>query len=165
MQKSSEKLAYAIAAIVIGVLLIVFKADIIGITMTVFGVCLIALAVIDFIHSDVIPGVIKAVAGVVIIVFGWTLVSAALYIMAALLLIFGIAEMYLTFKNKSAYLDRSAFILRIAECAVYVLIGLCLMFNQGGTIAWVFILSGVFLIVNGVIALIQFLQLSSKSKK
>ena len=44
-----------------------------------------------------------------------------------------------------------------------ILLGLLLLFNQGGTLAWIFIVVGVLLIVDGVMLLCS--ALSKKSKK
>lgn len=155
MEKKSEQLIQAILTIVLGVLFMVFKSDIIGIAMTVLGVALIISAVVDLVHKQVAPCVIKAVVGVVIIVFGWTLMSAALYIMAALLLIYGILLLYQTIKDNKR-IENADKILRFVKPILYIVISVCLLFNQGGTIAWVFILSGVFFIVEGIISLVQY---------
>ena len=157
MEKKSEQLIQAILTIALGVLFMVFKSDIIGIAMTVLGVALIISAVVDLVHKQVAPCVIKAVVGVVIIVFGWTLMNAALYIMAALLLIYGILLLYQTIKDKER-VENADKILRFVKPILYIVISVCLLFNQGGTIAWVFILSGIFFIVEGIISLVQYLK-------
>lgn len=157
MEKKSTQLIQAILTITLGVLFMVFKSDIIGIAMTVLGVALIISAVVDLAHKQVAPCVIKAVVGVVIIVFGWTLMSAALYIMAALLLIYGILLLYQTIKDKER-VENADKILRFVKPIIYIVISVCLLFNQGGTIAWVFILSGIFFIVEGIISLVQYLK-------
>ena len=157
MEKKSEHLIQAILTIALGVLFMVFKSDIIGIAMTVLGVALIISAVVDLVHKQVAPCVIKAVVGVVIIVFGWTLMNAALYIMAALLLIYGILLLYQTIKDKER-VENADKILRFVKPILYIVISVCLLFNQGGTIAWVFILSGIFFIVEGIISLVQYLK-------
>lgn len=158
MEKNSEKLLQAILTIVLGVLFIVFKSDIIGIALTVLGIALIISAIIDLVHKQVTPCVIKAVVGVVIIVFGWTLMSAALYIMAALLLIYGILLLYQMIKENKARVESADKALGFIKPVLYIVSAVCLLFNQGGTIEWVFILSGVFFIVEGIISLIQYFK-------
>ena len=158
MEKKSDKLVYAILTIVLGILFIVFKNDIIGIAMTILGVALIISAILDLVHKQIAPCVIKAVVGVVIIVFGWTLMSAALYVMAALVLIYGILLLYQTIKNYKEIPEISDKVLSFVKPILLTAIGICLLFNQGGTIAWVFILSGVFFIVEGIISLIQYFK-------
>ena len=158
MEKKPEKLIGAILTVALGVLFMVCKNDIIGITMTLIGVALIVSAIVDLIHKQVTPCVIKAVVGVVVIVFGWTLMSAALYIMAALLLIYGILLLYQTIKQRHLFIDTTSKMLKYVEPILCVIIAFCLLFNQGGSIEWVFILSGIFFIVEGIISLIQYFK-------
>ena len=158
MEKNSEKLLQAILTIVLGVLFIVFKNDIIGITMTILGIALIISAIIDLVHKQVAPCVIKAVVGVVIIVFGWTLMSAALYIMAALLLIYGILLLYQMIKENKERIENADKALGFIKPILYIVSAVCLLFNQGGTIEWVFILSGLFFVVEGIISLVQYFK-------
>ena len=44
--------------------------------------------------------------------------------------------------------------MHIVQPIIYVLVAFCLFFNQGGTLSWVFTVSGIFFIVDGVVALI-----------
>lgn len=158
MERKNNQLVSAIVAIALGVLFIVCKNDIIGITMTVLGAALIVSAVFDFVHKQIVPGVVKSVVGVVVIVFGWTLMSAALYVMAALLLIYGLLLLYVVIQNRGRISNKLDKILSFVEPSVYIFVGICLLFNQGGTIEWIFVLSGVFLMIEGVIALVQYLK-------
>jgi len=150
--KINEKLIIAILTVVLGILFIAYKGAIVSIAMTVFGVALLALAIVDFINKDTINAIIKAVAGVLVIVFGWLLVSVSLYIMAVLLIIFGGYKLYLLINDKVK--DALEFV----APALFTIIGLCLLFNQGGTVAWVFVVCGIALIIQGVINLIEYFK-------
>ena len=87
--KKSETIIASIVAMAIGILLIILRSSLIGIVMTVIGVALIGFGVIDLLQHQIPPAVIKMVIGAVIIVCGWVLVEAVLYILAALMLILG----------------------------------------------------------------------------
>ena len=145
----SEKLISAILTILVGVLFIAFKAGVVGWAMTVFGVVLIVGGVLNLVDHIVPPAVVKIVMGVVVIVFGWTLMSAVLYVFAAVLLIYGILQIYdlvvNKIKNVWGYLSP----------VFLVVIAVCLLFNQGGTINWVFVVSGIFLIIEGALLLVS----------
>ena len=147
--KITSKLITAILTIVIGVLFVALKGGVIGIAMTVLGVGLIVWAVLDLIDKNNTSGIIKLIAGIVVIVFGWTLASIVLYVMAALLLVYAVYQLYQLITGKVK--DFVKFI----EPGVMALIAILLLFNQGGTIAWVFIVAGIFLIVEGALALIN----------
>jgi uncharacterized membrane protein (DUF2068 family) len=95
--------------------------------------------------------------GALILVFGLgnLLVTVALYVIAAVLLVYGILQLIGALKalNKKSKLLAKVF--AFLEPAVCIFVAVCLLFNQGGTVAWVFIVSGIFLIIDGVIALVD----------
>ncbi len=143
----------AILTILLGVLFIVLKQNVIKYAMTVFGVVLLVLAVVDLIDHIIPAAIIKAVIGVLAIVFGWVLVSAALYILAALLIIYGLVQIYELARAKVKASKAAYTLLIYAVPAASIAAGLCLFINQGGTVTWVFILTGVLLLVEGVLSL------------
>lgn len=147
--KLTSNLITAILTIVIGVLFVALKGGVIGIAMTVLGVGLIVWAVLDIIDKNNTSGIIKLVAGIVVIVFGWTLASIVLYVMAALLLVYAVYQLY------GLITDKVKDFVKFIEPSVMALIAILLLFNQGGTVAWVFIVAGIFLIVEGALALIN----------
>ena len=152
--KKSEKLIAGLVTMALGVLLIILKANIISILITILVVGLIVLGALDLYHKLVPPGVIKIVVGVVIILCGWLIVSAVLYLLAAVLLIAGILMLYEQIK-KGACKELWKTVCAYAVPAVFIIIGLLLMFNQGNTVNWVFIISGVLTVVEGGLLLVN----------
>lgn len=153
--KISEKWIASILTILLGVMFIVMKSGVIGITMTVLGTVLIVLGLIDLLQREIPTAVVKLVIGVLIIVFGWTIASAVIYIVAALVLIYGILLLYQLLKMRkkgSCLLDT---LLGYAVPVLFIVIGLLLFFNQGGTLDWVFIVAGVFTVIDGGLMLIE----------
>ena len=154
--QNQNKLASALLMTVLGVLFIVFKNDVISVALTVLGVLLVIQAVLDFVHKALVSGVVRAVIGALILVFGLgnLIVTVALYVIAAVLLVYGILQLIGALK---ALTKKSNFIVKIfafIEPAICLFVAICLLFNQGGTVAWVFIISGIFLIIDGVLSLI-----------
>ena len=143
----------AVLTILMGVLFIILKERVIKYALTVFGAVLVVLAVVDLIDHIIPAAIIKAVIGVLAIVFGWTLFSAALYILAALLIIYGLVQIYELARAKVRASKGAYTLLIYAVPAVSIAAGLCLFINQGGTVTWVFILTGVLLIIEGVLSL------------
>lgn len=156
--KVSSKCLFAILTIVLGVLFLVLKAQVVGITMTVLGVVLIVAAVLDLLQKQYVPCAVKAVIGVLIIVFGWTLTSIALYVMSAILLIYGILQLYEAIKANKRGKNLWKTILLYAQPVAIVVAAIFLLVNQGGAISWAFIVAGIFLIVEGAIGLINCLK-------
>ena len=153
--KISEKWIAAILTILIGVLFIVMKSGVIGVAMTVLGAVLIVLGLLDLLQKEIPPAVVKIVIGALIILFGWTITNAVLYIVAALALIYGVLLLYQLVKCRkkgSCLLDT---LLGYAVPVLFIVIGLLLFFNQGGTLNWVFIVAGIFTVIEGGLMLID----------
>ena len=143
----------AIALIVIGVLFIVYKSEIISFAMSLIAIALIVMGVLDIVHKNIVSGIIKIVFGALVAVAGWVFVKLALYVLAAFLLIAGVLELYGFLRYKIQKFNLPV-IMHIVQPAIYILVAICLLFNQGGALSWVFVVSGIFFIIDGVVALI-----------
>ena len=144
----------AIASVVLGILLIILKNDVISIALTVLGAAVLISAIVDFTGKRTNSAVIQAVIGVCILVFGWVFVNLALYVFAAALLIVGLLQI-VDIGKSGAGCPAKAGLTVYLKPAVTVLAGACLLLNQSGTIAWVFVVSGILLIAEGVLELIR----------
>lgn len=152
-QQRGNQFVTSIALIIIGVLFIIYKSEIISIAMSLIAVALIVMGVIDLVRRSVVSGVVKIVFGALVLAAGWLFVKLALYVLAAFLLIAGVVDLYKLLKLKIKKLSLSV-IMHLIQPAIYVLVAICLFFNQGGTLSWVFTVSGIFFIIDGVVALI-----------
>ncbi|HBF15686.1 MAG TPA: hypothetical protein DDW30_08450 [Clostridiales bacterium] len=137
--------------ILLGVLFLLLKGEtIIHVAMTVFGVALLVLAILDFLDHKTLPAIVKAVFAVVVLVFGWALVDVALIVLAAVILIWGIYELYLKLRVHLKGSNALSTILLYISPILDILLGLLLLFNRGGTVAVISIVVGILLIVDGV---------------
>ena len=143
----------AVALIVIGALFMIYKSEVISIAMSLIGAVLIVLGIVDITRQFVVSGVVKIVFAVLVLAAGWMFITLALYILGALLLIAGISELYNLSKVKIKKITLPI-AMHIAQPIIYILVAICLFFNQGGALSWVFTVSGLFLIIDGVVALI-----------
>ncbi len=153
--KKTEKIVSALLTIALGVLLIILKGSVVSILMTVLGVGLIAFGLVDLCNRLIPPAVVKIVVGAIVILCGWVIVKAVLYVLAAALLIVGILLLYEKIKNKTVCPTLWQTICEYAVPVVFILIGIFLLFNQGNTVHWVFILSGAFTIIEGGLLLVN----------
>lgn len=153
--KKTEKIISALLTMALGVLLIVLKGSVISILMTVLGLGLITFGIFDFCNGLIPPAVMKTVIGAIVILCGWVIVEAVLYVLAAALLIVGILLLYEKIKNKITCPMLWQTIAEYAVPVVFILIGIFLLFNQGNTVHWVFILSGSFTIAEGGLFLVN----------
>jgi len=149
----SNELLTAIALILIGGLFIIYKGEVISIAMSLIGITLVVLGIIDILRSRVVSGVVKLVFAALVVLAGWLFVTLALYVLGAFLLIAGITQLIALSKLKIKKLTLPA-VMHITQPIIYILVAICLFFNQGGAISWVFILSGVFLILDGIAGII-----------
>jgi len=153
--KNKEKFLSAFFTIALGILLIVMKQDLISIFMTIFGISLIILGILDFFAKDMTGAVIKCVLGVLIIVFGWTIASAVVYIVAAGLLILGILGLYDLVRVKNLCVHGFDALRAYALPIGCIVIGLILFFNQWD---WIFVLAGMCTVIEGALLFMDALE-------
>ncbi len=147
--KSSEKAVCGVLTVLLGVLFIALQGDVVSVAMTLLGAALIVWGVLDLFELRFEPSLIKIVAGAVIVLFGWLIVGAVLYILAAALLALGAYFLYVRLKNRSCCASLPDLLLYCAPPVVCMLAAFILFFNQGCAAAWVFIVSGVFIVTEG----------------
>ena len=151
-KEKTKQLIGAILSIVVGILCILLQNRILGALMTGIGVLLIVSGVLDLIIvKNVISFVVKAVIGAAIILLGWLAVTVVLYIIAVLMVIYGILGILQVLSNPLASVGLK--ILALFRPILNLVVGICLFFNQGGTMAWVFIVVGILLVADGILSM------------
>jgi len=155
--KNRDKLIPALVTFVLGIMFITLKGQVISIAMTLLGAALLVMAVVDFTRQEILTCAVKGIAGVIVIVFGWVLVDIALYILAAVLFIYGLTQLREKLKNKSVPTSTLGKVLHYLEPVASIVAAICLIFNKNGTVTWVFIVIGIALIADGLLALINLL--------
>ena len=150
-----ENLISSIIFILLGIMLMIMKGGVISFMLTVLGVTALVLGVIDIVDHRTNPGIVKLVIGLCVIIFGWMFVNLAFYILAAVLLLQGISQIVNINKYSPVNLTTKERIIICFKPAITVIAGACLLFNQGGTIAWIFWVVGILLVVEGVLGLIN----------
>lgn len=151
--KKSEKIITACLTLAMGVLLLVLKGDFISILMSILGVGLIVLGIMDLASKHIPSAIIKLVCGVFVIVCGWVVVSAVLYVVAALLLVFGVLCIYYNLKHKvrgCTPVQTASYYIMPAIC---LFIGMLLLFHKGAAINVILIICGISTIIEGGILL------------
>lgn len=137
---------YALLAIVLGVLFIVYKTAIIGtvlqIGFTVIGVALIVLGILNMIGAKKLTliGILEIAAGVVIIVFGWVAVQIAVIVGGVVLILYNVVAL---FKGNVKGL------FGVAKFVLGVIVGVALILGKLN-LDWLFVVIGVLLIVYGI---------------
>ena len=153
--KKSERIIAAALTMVIGILLITLQDEFIGILMTVAGVSLIVLGIVDIFNRFVPPAVVKIVTGILIIICGWALVEAVLYIVAALLLMAGVLLIYDMIKKRHRCETVWKTVIEYAIPSLFLAIGMLLLFHQTLTMKVIFIICGILTLMEGGVLLIN----------
>ena len=150
---SSNELLTAAALIIIGLLFIMFKGGVISIAMSLIGITLIVLGILDVLRQRVVSGIVKLVFAALVMLAGWLFITLALYVLGAFLLIAGAGQLVALSKLKFKKLTLGV-AMHFVQPIIYILVAICLFFNQGGAINWVFTVSGILLLVDGIVGLI-----------
>ena len=130
---------------VLGLLLIILRSGSLGILMTIVGVLLIALGVIDIVkNKEVTKGVLEAAVGVLIIVCGWLVADIVLLILGILLIVKGVMELVKNISN--------GFMAMLAPI-ITIVIGILLVIAKWTSMDVICIIAGVILIINAVLVL------------
>ena len=157
--KKSERIITAILTMIFGILLMVMQDNFIGLLMTIAGLTLIVLGIVDIFQRFIPPAVVKIVSGILIIVCGWVLVEAVLYVISALLLIAGILLLYDKIRKRLFCETLWQTILEYALPSMCVLIGGLLLFHQAFAIEIIFIISGLLTLLEGILLLVEALEI------
>ncbi|MBE5745465.1 MAG: hypothetical protein E7355_04960 [Clostridiales bacterium] len=153
--KKTEKIVFAALMVALGVLLIAFQESVVKIAVSAIGILLIALGVIDAINRSFPSAIVKAISGVVVILFGVFAVRAVLYLLAGVLLIAGILILYEGIKSRDYCVSVLQKVVTYLLPVVCILIGILLLFNGGGSVTWVFVVGGILVVVEGGLLLVD----------
>ena len=145
-KKQNNELFSAILYIVLGVLLIVFKAQALGWAMTIAGILFVISGALDLIRQNFVGGAVSLIIGIAILVLGWLAVEIVLLVLGILIAVKGIVALLAVFKRKrSNALD-------IVFPVLTVAVGIMLAFGNGLDI--MIVITGALLAIDGVLGLI-----------
>jgi uncharacterized membrane protein HdeD (DUF308 family) len=121
------------------------------VAVTILGIALIVVGVLDILGNkkDLVPGIIEIVVGIVMIVLAWVITTIIIWIVAALLVVYGVYGIYQAIVSK---VKGTKLILALVVPAIYILAGVLLFLNKFG---WAFIVAGIILIVYGVLGVVN----------
>ena len=145
LKLSTDNIFTCIFYAVVGILLLVLQGGSLGILMTIVGVLLIVLGIIDIAKKkDVTKGIIELIVGILVIVFGWLIADIVLLVFGVLLIVKGVMEITKTYKN--------GFVAMLSPI-VTVVIGILLVIAKWTLLDVICIVAGVIFIINAVLAL------------
>ena len=130
---------------IIGLLLIILQGGSLGILMTVIGVLLIVIGVVDIVNNkNLTKGLIEAGIGIAIIVCGWLIADIVLLVFGILLIVKGAIDLFQNHKNGT---------MPIVSAVATIVIGILLVVAKWALLDVICIIAGVIFIVNAVLVL------------
>ncbi len=145
-KKSNFGLSSPILCIALGVLLAVFKSQMLNWAMTVAGIVFIVLGAIDLGKRRTVSGAVNLIIGIAILVLGWALTSIVLLVLGVLIAVKGFVDLINVLKSKKKG------VLRVLFTILTIILGLALAFGNG--LDNLILAVGILLIVDGVLGLI-----------
>ncbi len=141
--KIPEGLITSLFMLALGILFLIMKSGVIGLAVTILGVALLVSAVLDFLNKDTATCIVKAIIGVCVLVFGHLFVDVAVIVVAAVVLVYGVLELYELIKAKKK--DAACYI----KPVVIVVIAAALLISKWLVFDWLFIIIGVLFLIEG----------------
>ena len=141
-----NKATTAIAYIVIGALLCIFKSQTLNWLLVGTGILCIALGIYYLMGKDMTSGIIYVAVGVVLILGGWLFVELALIILGVLLALRGVVDLADAMKTK-----RNSAIL---SAVITITVGILLVLGKFVMVDWFFVILGAILVVDGILILV-----------
>ena len=162
--KKLQKLMPSLFTILVGVLFVMLKSAVIPIAIKVIGIGLVVLAVLALFSRNAPSCIVYAVMAVLVFVAGGLFVNVAFYVVAAVLLIRGVTQLYALVTDKSIRSSVLTLILFIAPL-LNIAAGVCLLLDLSATLSWIFILVGIMLIIDGVLSLADVIEGKNNKKR
>lgn len=130
---------------IIGLLLIILRGESLGILMTVVGLLLLAMGIVDVVkNKETVKGIIEAVAGLAIIVFGWTVASIVLLIFGIFLIVKGVMELFQNMSNG---------FMAMLSSIVTIIIGVLLVIAKWTLLDVMCLVAGIIFMINAALVL------------
>ena len=144
--KKNSELFSALLYIVLGILLVIFRAQTLNWAMTIAGIFFIVSGVLDLVKKNYTGGAVSLIIGIAILVLGWIATTIVILVLGILIAIKGIVALIDVLNKKSKN------VLEIIYPILSIVVGLMLAF--GNALDIMIIIVGVLLIVDGAIGLI-----------
>ena len=147
-KKSSMGITTPVLYIVLGVLLAVFRSQMLNWAMTLAGLFFIITGIIDVSKKIAFSGAINLIIGIAILVLGWALTNIVLLVLGVLIALKGLVE----FIEVMGLKKKKRSFLRLAFPILTVIVGLGLAF--GNALDHIIVAVGIILIVDGVLGIL-----------
>ena len=141
----SNALIYALVYILIGVLLLIFKAAVAVWCVVAIGVLLIVQGVLDMVNRRLVQGILEAAIGVLAIVFAAAITKYAIMVLGIVLLVWAVLRLFDNSRKGP---------LALLYIVSAIVVGVLMIVAAFKVLDWFFIVIGILLIIEGVLCLV-----------
>ncbi|MBQ3640064.1 MAG: DUF308 domain-containing protein [Clostridia bacterium] len=152
-KERARNIVEAALAIGFGVLCLVMRGDLLHVMLVVMGALLVAGGVIEIVlRREIVIGTVKIVIGALSVSMAWDpmTVRILLYLLAVVMTVYGLLGILQILVNNGNG-SKTKFHAAVRP-AVHLAIGIALFFHQPGFVTWFFLVTGVLLVVIGVLS-------------
>ena len=149
-KKTDSALISALLYIVLGVLLIVFRSQMLGIAMTIAGIIFVVSGILEVVKKNWAGGAVSLIIGIAILVLGWVATQIVLLVLGILIALKGIIALVEALGKKRTTL------LGVLFPMLTIVVGLMPAFGNGLDI--LLVICGVLLALDGAIGLLNSLK-------
>lgn len=145
-KKSKMNVSSPILYIVLGALLVIFKAQMLNWAMTIAGIFFALTGIIDLTKGRSTTGAINLVIGILILILGNTILNVVLIVLGILIAVKGLVDLLEVLKRKK----RNA--LHVVFPVISIIVGIALAF--GNLLGDLIVIIGALLIIDGALGLL-----------
>ena len=146
MAKKTINISSPILYLILGILLMIFKMQMLSWAMTLAGIAFVVMGVLDIINKRTKSGIFNIALGVIILVVGWTILNVVLLVLGVLIAAKGVMDLVEVLKRKK----RNA--LKVILAALTIALGVALALGDLlGNLIWIV---GLFLVIDGALGLL-----------
>ena len=138
--------------IVLGALLLIFRAETLNWAITIAGIVFIASGILEVLKKNYVGGAISAIIGIAILVLAWLLIEIVLLVLGIMIAFKGVVALIDVLKSS----DRTA--LRLVFPVLTIVCGLALAFAFGELMNIMIIVGGILILIDGIFGLIAALK-------
>ncbi|MBQ9773573.1 MAG: DUF308 domain-containing protein [Clostridia bacterium] len=149
-KKTDSGLFSSILYILIGILVIIFRAETLNWAMTIAGIFFLISGILELVKKNWVGGGVSIVIGIAILVLGWLAATIVLLVLGILIAVKGIVALIDAFRKKNTK------VLDLIFPILTVVVGLVLAFGNGLDI--LLIIGGALLVADGALGLINSLK-------
>ncbi len=146
MAKKRINISSPVLYLILGILLMIFKMQMLSWAMTLAGIAFVIMGVLDIINKRTKSGIFNIALGVIILVVGWTILNIVLLVLGVLIAAKGVMDLIEVLKRKK----RNA--LKVILAALTIALGVALALGDLlGNLIWIV---GLFLVIDGALGLL-----------